>query len=289
MLSGYLFFVKGNSKGRLKKYLYRLLRLYVCWSIAYLPFDIYYIWNRDVDIDIYYFIEYMKKGLFDGFYYHLWYIPSLMAAILLIYICDRYMKDCCAFIIAVILFICGTIVDNYAITGEWIHRIIVSYKNIFLTTRNGLFFGFIFVLLGKILAEQKIIISRIASDKFILFLLIIALLIQLLEAENLRMLYGDGRANNMLLSTIFSSVLLFLLFYNMKICRCLDSNSEKLRNISTIIYFIHPAVILILRKILNMISVPISIGLVIMLFTTIIVAILYVLLAERFEFLRKMY
>lgn len=279
LISGYLFYCWGCGKKRLKRQLCRLLWLYISWSIVYFPIVIYFTWGKEVNIGSY-VISYIHMGLFVGFYYHLWYIPSLMTAFLLVFICDRYIKDYYTFIIAVLLFFCGIIVDNYKIflVGEGIYRIVEVYESIFLTIRNGPFLGFLFVLLRKILAEHKNIVQKMAFKKvIILFWFMIALLVQFLEAESLRTLYGGGRANNMLFATLFSTALFFLLLYNVESYGRLECVSRKLRNLSTVIYFIHPAVMLVIKKNLSVTLVSSSIGITIIFFGTIISAVIYII------------
>ena len=55
--------------------------------------------------------------------------------------------------IAVVLFITGTLVETYSYLSTYLSW--VSYKSIFLTTRNRLFFGLSFIAIGKVIAENN--------------------------------------------------------------------------------------------------------------------------------------
>lgn len=144
-----------NYKKVTLSYIKRVLWLYLIWTIIYLPCIIFwYITDKKTPL-----IQ-LKEIFFDGSYVHLWYLPSLAVAITIAAFLYKRIKVQYMFIIALILYIVGLtdtvwykwISHNFM----WIKRILDNYNEFFITTRNGLFFGFVFVILGFMAVDIRI-------------------------------------------------------------------------------------------------------------------------------------
>ena len=131
----------------------RVLLLYLIWTIIYIPCIVFWYYNEHKTI-----IRFLQECVFDGSYLHLWFLPSLIIASLLVSWLFRKISIEKIMIIAGILYVIGlpdTCWYN-AITNKAIKGIISNYDKIFLTTRNGLFFGMIFVAIGFFAVEKNI-------------------------------------------------------------------------------------------------------------------------------------
>lgn len=141
---------KQNTKKYLRSYIFHILRMYIIWSIIYWPIDIY-----------------CKQPL--GFYLHsfimsstitqLWYLPALAVAVLIVGF--LYKKGARAYMLLSftgILFVLGWIGDNRIIRehAPQIFQDFVSwYTPIFMTMRNGVFYGSFYVALGAWIAGRS--------------------------------------------------------------------------------------------------------------------------------------
>lgn len=136
-----------------KKRLYGFIRktgvIYLISIIIYLPLNFYNkyftpdngIWER------------LKDLLFDGTFYHLWYLPaSILGGILAFYGIRRlgYKKS---FVIAAVLYVVGLFGDSYYGVIKGIVPIKAMYDVFFAVssyTRNGIFYAPVFMILGGI-------------------------------------------------------------------------------------------------------------------------------------------
>ena len=94
MASGYLLFFRFDIRSdrkevsdRVKKYLQKIFKLYIIWSLIYIPITIFHFStnNKEILVDSIFFI----RGLFligEQYYsYPLWYLLSMIYSLILIY------------------------------------------------------------------------------------------------------------------------------------------------------------------------------------------------------------
>ena len=169
IMSGFLLFRKPVGKERIKKQIFRILKLYGCWTIVYLPLDIYKYLKDGLNFPQA-IVDFVQKAIFNGTYYHMWYLPSLIVAICVVYI----MKNRRYILITVTagLMIIGIFTDTYGISFPKV------YYTIFLTTRNGLFMGSFLVAIGKCLADYESKLRNLKKWKLILPVAIVALYVE---------------------------------------------------------------------------------------------------------------
>lgn len=156
--SAYFFFRKidfhksyrdSENKAVLIKYLKRLGKIYLIWSLLYLPYN--FILIHQGGFSIVSVIRYLRDVLFTGSYYHLWFLPSLMFSITVSYytILKFGVKKTMVFSsVCYIIGMMGNLYPNLIEQIPVIGHLFELYETVFVTTRNGLFFGMIFVTLG---------------------------------------------------------------------------------------------------------------------------------------------
>lgn len=139
-------------KKEVMKFAKRILFMYIIWTMIYLPCIIF--WFKEDNETV---LSFIQKCIFDGSYVHLWYLPSVMVAGVLAALFVKRMGIAKSLVIASILYLVGLLDTSYygTIKVDWWQRIVQKYEQIFITTRNGIFFGLIFVLLGFLVYERK--------------------------------------------------------------------------------------------------------------------------------------
>ena len=159
--SGFFFFRKWSNdketnKKNVKHYLLRLLKIYLIWTVIYLPYSIYD-YTRD-GFSIMNIISYIRDLVLNGSYYHLWFLPALMTATLIV--CFVYSKKglMTTLKLSLILYIFGYFINVYAPVWEQIPVLSCFYAfftKVFTTARNGFFFGPLFVSIGLLLSKTR--------------------------------------------------------------------------------------------------------------------------------------
>lgn len=229
-----------QNKKRLISYIINIIKLYVIWTILYLPFTIFS-WIEE-GVTFMNFIEYIRDFLFVGSYPHLWVFPALIFAIALVYYLLQRFRVTELFIMAFICYLIGMLINvygNFLIELPIIGNLIEVYKNIFLTSMNGLFYAFIFVFLGMKLSLKRIPLKisniSIRLTIFVVFYIIEVCLLSWLGYTNidtymylnlipltyflflLLMQFHDSKQNQLI---DYYSVLVYLVqFYAIEVCK----------------------------------------------------------------------
>lgn len=69
IMSGFLLFKKTVNRERLRKQFLRILKLYGCWAVIYLPLNIYNYLKDGIRFPVA-LVDFVQKVLFDGTFYH---------------------------------------------------------------------------------------------------------------------------------------------------------------------------------------------------------------------------
>lgn len=186
--AGFLLFRKIDisclDMDKIKKYCFKIFRLLGIWTFL----------------------------LFLGAKGHLWYLGALALAVIIISVLIkkglplRYIM-----IISACLFVIGLLGDTYygfiePLKEYGIFRLFINgYETFFRTTRNGLFFGTIFVFMGLLFAKKQIVINK----GFAIGGLIVSLGAMFLEVFLLKH-YSNPKDYNMYICLI---PVIFFLFY----------------------------------------------------------------------------
>lgn len=156
--SGWLLFRRINpaAKGQdptnrkaFSHYMKRIAKLYLVWSLLYLPL-LALSWIQG-GFDTNTLVRLLRDFLFNGTYYHLWFFPALLIGVPMVYWMyttwhKRRMLWC-----TLILYVIGMLINVY---GSVLHSvplldpILSLYESIFVTSRNGIFFAPLYLVLG---------------------------------------------------------------------------------------------------------------------------------------------
>ncbi len=165
MASGWLFFQKINLKNgirdetnlqMLKHYWMRILKLYLVWSALYLPLLIGS-WIKG-SFDVSTCLRLLRDFLFNGTYYHLWFLPALLLGIVIVYLLAMKLKKQHALWVCILLYVIGMLSNVYgSVLGNvaGIQSVLQLYESVFVTTRNGIFFAPLYLILGLYAQEFK--------------------------------------------------------------------------------------------------------------------------------------
>lgn len=212
--SGYFLFRKmplhDLDVGGIKNYCYKILRLFATWSIL----------------------------LFTGGTYHLWYLRATVVAVVFIsLLLYRRISLRSLFLLTLALYGFGLLGDAYSFLAEPLiaHRLFGLpfriYGIFYVSTRNGLFMGTIFVLMGAAFAHSKISLSPGKS------LLGLILSVFLLVVEEFFLRYRDVPPGNLFIFLLPAVYFLFSFGIQWKLP---DSPIyPRLRAAGLWLYFIH--------------------------------------------------
>jgi len=234
VLSKYLFGGSVNSSV-LRRSIYKALVLYAIAIITYLPVNIYAGQLKGIGI-----LGILQKLIFDGTFYHLWYLPAAILGMLLIYLLRRRLPFKAVWGIAILLYVLGLLGDSYFGLVSKIPAIEAVYNagfRVYSYTRNGIFYAPVFLIMGAWLGRSQLHYNK----KVNISGFIISLLLMIIEGLILHHL-GAQRHDSMYIA------LLPCMFFLFQIIESLHLKQAKyLRGISTWIYRIHPLFIIIVR------------------------------------------
>ena len=160
--SGFFFF-ENRDKNNIYEYLLKLTKTYLKWTIIYLPLTIVYYINQKYSVlkAIEIFVQrFLLVG--ENYYsFHLWYLHALICCVILYAIIEKGIsKNLIRFmlVISYVLYIGGRVISYFYSHENLIplfSKISTQYMKIFITTRNGLFVGLCFFMVGIVLSENK--------------------------------------------------------------------------------------------------------------------------------------
>ncbi len=247
--SGYFMSKNLQLKGDIyfKKYMKSLIKVYLIWSLVYIPCGLLWI-HQNLDIPLYMYPLALCIALFYiGTYFHLWYIPALIFSLAIIYWLEKRVAFRYILPITLILFSLGSIETYYGLIQQTpFLNIVDSYFNIFQTTRNGLFIGLCFVSWGFYLAKEN---RRLQISKHGM-LTIICFIGMAIEAI---MLYGS---NNKDMNFLFMSIPFTICFFEYSL-QCKLSwklDFKKLREYSSYYYFSHAIFLVFIPELLKLVG-----------------------------------
>lgn len=232
---GYFFYLKQQQNPKYaRSYFNRQWRVYIFWSMIYLPYGIWFVKSMSLDPKLY--LAAVPAGLgYLGICYHLWYFPALFLGFFLVRNLLKHFNYRIAFCICFLLFILGSteIYSGY-LQGTKIHAIYTAYQHMFITTRNGLFYTPIFILIGFYLASRS---KEKSFSKRHRCLYLIASLI-FLTIESVIVCMKQGTDKNFLFSLLPVSLFLMDQLLHAKIFA--NRDFSHLRKSSQSLYFLHP-------------------------------------------------
>lgn len=275
-----------------RKYIMRILRIYLIWSLIYLPLSIIKINDNSTDI-LYVVGEYIRRFTLLGSYTQLWYLNALVVAVVMVsFLLYKKWKPQKILYVALVFYAFGLLGDGYFritayLTGiPFIKDIIRVYFAIFVTTRNGIFFGFFFVSLGMILSNVK---YNFSTKRACLFF-ILSLFMMCIECFAVKT-FSMGKDYNVLVFAVPATLFGFLFLKSLKLKN--RNIYGKLRLTSSLIFYGHLWINYIVSK-----YIPLSNSLkgtparfLIVLTITVVISLIIIKLSNQrgFRWLKKIY
>lgn len=212
IINGY--FLDLSNTPKVVQHVKRLFIIYIVWALFYLPVSYPYMDGAT-----------LIRVFIIGFL-HLWYLPALIGAIIMLFFVNKVIKN------RIILVLLAIILFSI---GYWIQMKDPYTNTEMLKYRNFLFFGFPFVLIGYVL--KKINLKR--YRKIMVILTLLGFVILMLESY-LDMVYQ--RTNNLMFALLFiCPVLLILVLQHSKTSP--DKSNGMMSKLPAAVYYIHPMVI----------------------------------------------
>lgn len=196
----------------------------------------------------------LRSFLLVGSYTHLWYLLAVAVATLIVsWMIKRRLNLKKIATICLILYTIGLLGTSYfellrpLENLQLVWRLLKIYKLIFITVRNGLFFGTIFIAMGAFFAYKEIYLRQSIAITGFMFSII------LMFVEAFCVYYFDlARDTDMY---VFLIPVIFFLFYIVTHIEIRESSiTINLRKYSSIIYFVHLWVNFALSVFLNVIG-----------------------------------
>ncbi len=169
--SGYFLYRKTTLEqfdpGPTKAFVLRMLRIYLIWTAIFFPLSAQ-TYRGDEKGFVHSVLWYIRSFLFEGSYFHLWYLPAVIVAVLLVsYLLHKKVSPPRILCAAGALYLAGLLGQSWfglirpletAAPAVWSGLKLV--QKVIRTTRNGLFDGFLFVGIGMLFAFYEIRLAR---------------------------------------------------------------------------------------------------------------------------------
>ncbi len=186
------------------------------------------------------FIHKIKYIFIGGVTESLWYIPSIIFAIVLVSIFVKKNWINQLILLSILLYIIGLLGDSYfgLIKNTPIEGIINFYNNIFINTRNGITFSVPLVALGVLIGKGYLRFSKkIVNISVLVFSLLLGVEAYLLYLTSIPL------DTNMYISSILLGPVIFMWLLNSNL-QINERTSNILRVMSLWIYCVHETVML---------------------------------------------
>ncbi|MES1040179.1 acyltransferase [Peribacillus simplex] len=214
--SGYLFgkkmIHKRDSFDYFKRYIIKILKLYLCWLFFYMMYDVLILYKVASDVPKE-FVQYINHFSFlDLIYYgtgtsgyQLWFLTALIWSVIILFVFLKLKKVKLLLSISLILNLLGLFGQSYSMFYEFP-----------LSTRDALFIGLFYTTLGFFFADDKFFEkSKSITNKTYLLLIFIFFTFQVVEGYLLDKILS-GSHGEYFISTIFLTAYLFLFALNNK-------------------------------------------------------------------------
>ena len=240
---------RGQTREVVCGYVRRILGLYVIWTLIYLPIIV---WDKLIDGQgslQHGIFTMLRDFLFAGSYAHLWYLPAAVVGVLLTAVLTKYTKERNAAALLLLLFGMGLLTQSYfgllknILPGDGVMwQAMKAVKKIMVTCRNGIFFGSIFIYMGKWIAGHKIRLGGGVTAAG----LIVSTALLAMEERYLRE-SGFVREQDMYLMLLPTAFFLTLAAIQLPV----KADTSFLRKMSMNIFYVHMIFKFIYRKIVQ--------------------------------------
>lgn len=161
-LSRYLFYRSANLK-QMFRFIIKSLYLYAVAIILYLPVNIYAGHFKNATA-----ADILRMLIFDGTFYHLWYLPASVLGVIIVISLGRKLKLGEIMAICIILYFIGLAGDSYYGVVAGIPAVSAAYEtmfSIFSYTRNGIFYAPVFLVMGAYIKQNEINVNAIRRKR----------------------------------------------------------------------------------------------------------------------------
>lgn len=258
MISGYFFFGKINNcnskasqNAYLKKSVKHNLQLYLFWFIVLLPLTLYIRGYHTMGVAKG-FLHLVRDFFFGSTFQGSWYIMALITGFAVVLFLSRKLPQWALVIIGVVCYIPSLLSSNYEFIIEHFDSLRAmgeSLSQVFLLPCRNFSVSILYIAIGKYLVEKNY--EGKTKQYTITFLLAFAGLV----AEHLMLRYSGVKIED----TDCYIAVPFTAYYLCKVFLTLDvtcKNAFILRKISTVSYFAHMAVFMVVAKIFKMLGIP---------------------------------
>lgn len=138
---------------KIKESIHRYLRLYLTWTLYYLPF-IFLGFSYSQASPFSKILTFLRDAFFQGTVLHLWYLPASIFAFWMVDVLKERISLKSMVILGFILMSIGVFADAYSgyiLPNSIFYPIQQMYLELFASSRNGLFFAFFYISLGAYL------------------------------------------------------------------------------------------------------------------------------------------
>ena len=244
-----------GTPSMLSGFLKKTVLLYAAASVLYVPVGIYA--NNYGPLG---FLSLLRTSLFDGTFYHLWYLPASVIGMILLSALGRRLTFPAVLGISAVLYLFGLFGDSYfgVISGTPLAKVYEAVFTVSSYTRNGFFFVPVFLCLGALCARlnekhrERDLPEKDAGEKVSgqerssdmrrgaagLSISLCAMLTEGLLLHH----FGLQRHDSMYISLPFVMFFLFRLLLGLRIAQ-----RAVLRPFSTAVYILHPLCIIAVR------------------------------------------
>lgn len=240
MVTGY-FLLSGSRRDeprRVYAFCKKVGLIYGLSILAYLPLNAYAGHFEEIDSGW----KLLKMLMFDGTFYHLWYLPAMIVGVALVATLKRYFGMRVAAALSVLLYAIGLLGDSYYGLSAYLPAVRAGYERMFMVfdySRNGLLYVPIFLVLGSWMAnrEQR---DSLRTNAW-------GLLVSggLLVTEGLALhAHSLQRHDSMYVMLVPCMYFLFRL-----VAQIPGRSSKSLRDWSLLLYLVHPWVIVMVEAI----------------------------------------
>jgi len=238
MVSGYFLYqyIKKGDNSYILAFCKKIGLLYSLSILLFLPLNLYAGHFEGANWGF----ELVKDIFVDGTFYHLWYFPGIIVGVIIVVFLVRKNGLKLTFVISMILYGIGLFGDSYYGVSEQFPSLEVFYQAIFIGadyTRNGVFMVPIFLVMGMLIYKGNKTVSF--SVNLLLFVISVSCLI----VEGLLLHhYHLQRHDSMYFMLLPAMYFLFKCLLQIR-----GKSSKSIRTISTIMYIIHPWMIVLVR------------------------------------------